>query len=551
MLLGNQIPSPNSTTHPRASPDRRPPHHSSQRCGYWIPSKRTWSIPKTGPDTCLLVPEHWWLWLSKGNGYPAGPCQAPQTERGEPHTFVPLQDILVGLEVLLFLHVQVSGWGEVPCHTEVYLNDDWPMPLSLSEPRTVSWSARRSRLENCKSGRGGRLRESAEAGAAEQGAQGGGRRRTGRGNAQAPRQAAGAGPPGSSGARVPSRVSAAANLGEPGGGDQQRQTTRRSPAHGGDRLGAAGAGTLGGWCGRHPGPALGACSGPGRDRCSLAGGRARCLRPGCYTAHLRHFLAAAPQTLARAPGEREGGGGRAEGRGASAEVSAPAGCAPAPAGSAPPSAPLGPSLSGSAAVPQALSTGPPTRADRTAKYAHPRTWPAGPGSPRTRFLFGTHNRCLGNKAADRGHRRAQPPAEGSEALPSEGVTEIRVGNTFQPRLWYGRTPVTPWQRGADRARWSVPRAPLRSPAAPAGGPAEPGLKAWTPARLRARLPRGGQRTGPRSLPSAPQSPPANLPLLSAFVTGPVGSQLSPAYFVTSLFSTYYSFPTMLVSCELE
>lgn len=202
------------------------------------------------------------------------------------------------------------------------------------------------------------------------------------------------------------------------------------------------------------------------------------------------------------------GGGRGEGgrEGASAEVSAPAGCASAPAGSAPAPAPLSPSLSGCAAVPQALSPGPPTRADRTAKHAHPRTWPAGLGSPRTRFLFGTHNRCLGNKAADRGHRRAQPPAEGLAALPSEGVAEIRVGNTFQPRLRYGRTPVTPWQRGAGRARGSAPRAPLRGPATPAGGPAQRGLTAWMPARLRARLPRGGQRTGPVVPPFRPPEP---------------------------------------------
>lgn len=52
---------------------------------------------------------------------------------------------------------------------------------------------------------------------------------------------------------------------------------------------------------------------------------------------------------------------------------------------------------------------PPTRVDIAAKHAHPRTLAGQPGSPRVRFLFGTHNRCLGNKASDRGHRRAQPP----------------------------------------------------------------------------------------------------------------------------------------------
>lgn len=89
----------------------------------------------------------------------------------------------------------------------------------------------------------------------------------------------------------------------------------RSLERGGDGRWAAGAGTLRGQRGRHPGRALGACCGPGRNRGGRAGGPARCLRPGCCAAHLRHFLAAAPQTLACAPGEREGGGRRAEGRG--------------------------------------------------------------------------------------------------------------------------------------------------------------------------------------------------------------------------------------------
>lgn len=137
----------------------------------------------------------------------------------------------------------------------------------------------------------------------------------GRGNAQAPWLAAGAGPPRLPWSQSPSRVSGAANLGDPGGGDQQRHPKRRSQEHGGDGRGAAGTGTLWGQCSCHPGPALGACSGPRRDRGGLAGGWACCLRPGCCTAHLRHFPAAAPQTLARAPGEREGGGRRAEGRG--------------------------------------------------------------------------------------------------------------------------------------------------------------------------------------------------------------------------------------------
>lgn len=63
-------------------------------------------------------------------------------------------------------------------------------------------------------------------------------------------------------------------------------------------------------------------------------------------------------------------------------------------------------------------------------------------------------------------------------------------------------------------------------AASAGGPAHQGLTAWESVRLRAPPPRGGQKTGPRSLPSAPQSRPENLPLRSAIGTGPAHSQLS-------------------------
>lgn len=156
--------------------------------------------------------------------------------------------------------------------------------------------------------------ESTEAGDAEPGARGGGGRRSRQRKRPGPLAGCGcqAAAPGS---QSPSQVSAAANLGKPGGGDKQRHTTRRSLEHGGDRRRAAGAGTLFGQRGRHPGPAMGACSGPGRGRGGGARGLARCLRPGCCAAHLRHFLAAAPQTLARAPGEREGGGRRAEGRG--------------------------------------------------------------------------------------------------------------------------------------------------------------------------------------------------------------------------------------------
>lgn len=49
---------------------------------------------------------------------PMGPAPPHSPAQG-PRTFVPLQDILVGLEVLLLLHVQVGGGGQVPRHARV------------------------------------------------------------------------------------------------------------------------------------------------------------------------------------------------------------------------------------------------------------------------------------------------------------------------------------------------------------------------------------------------------------------------------------------------
>lgn len=49
---------------------------------------------------------------------PMGPAP-PHSPAQRPRTFVPLQDILVGLEVLLLLHVHVGGGGQVPRHARV------------------------------------------------------------------------------------------------------------------------------------------------------------------------------------------------------------------------------------------------------------------------------------------------------------------------------------------------------------------------------------------------------------------------------------------------
>ena len=343
-----------------------------------------------------------------------------------------------------------------------------PLPL---EPRTGSQSARCSLGNgNAEGGQAGGGRRGAELGTQSRGS----RARASRGDAQAPWRTAGAGPPG---AQEPpsSQVSAAANLGEPGGGDRQRHAALRRAGPGGDRRRAAGAGTLGGRGGRHPGSALGACSEPG--------GRARCLRPGCCAAHLRHFLAAAPQTLARAPGRgREGTagerGGRAERRGRGGGQR-PGWLGSGPRRPAPPA--------GSPAAPGPLS-GPPTGS--TARPSPPTPdagWPA--RVPRARFLFGTHNRCLGNKAADRA-TRARSPRE---------APGRRVGNTLRSGRCHRRTR---WlgQR-AGQSRGSAPQAHL----AAGGGPDS--LETPAPARPPPR----GPGTSRRSLPSAPQSRPAHLP----------------------------------------
>lgn len=480
------------------------------------PTQKDLVYSKTGPDTCLLVPRRWWLWFSKDNSSPAGPCQAPQPERRGPHTFVPLQDILVGLEVLLLLHVQVSGWGEVPRHAEVYLSDDWPIPLSPSEPWTVSsqqdaalitgkaegaaaWGRAQKPETQSRGARGRRAPEPAE---------------------ETPR------PP------VWPRVQGRQAPGEPeslsgfSSSKSRRARGRRPAAPRRAEEPGARRGQAGGSRRRDPRRPMRPPPWPftkrllpARPRPRRPCGRTRALPP---PGMLRGASAAFPGRRAadtRPRPRREGGGRRAEGRGARAAVSTPAGSAPTPA-------PLGPSLLSRATAAQVPSPARPPQLTAPPSTPTPGHWPAGPGSPRTRFLFGTHNRCLGNKAADRGRRRAQPPAEGPAALPREGVAGRRVGNTFfnpayGTRLW---SPCG----SAERKGHGGPRPGHISRAgraASAGGPAHQGLTARARVRLRGPPPGGGQRTCPRSLPFAPQSRPANLPLSFTMATGPVPSQL--------------------------
>lgn len=333
------------------------------------------------------------------------------------------------------------------------------------------------------------------AGGAEPGTQTrGSRARAGRGDAQAPWRAAGAGPPGPQEPQS-SQVSAAANLGDPGGGDLQRHAALRNPGPGGDRRRAAGAGTLGGRGGRHPGSALGACSEPG--------GRARCLRPGCCAAHLRHFLAAAPQTLARAPGRgREGTagerGGRAERRGRGGGQR-PGWLGSGPRRPAPPA--------GSAAAPGPLS-GPPTGPPR-GQARPPWTLAGRPGSQGRGFYLGPTTGAWETKP------RIAPPARAAPAgllgeeweilFDPAAVTEGpgrwdsaggRAGGPRPRRIWGWAGVLTAWRRLRLRARRPAARGS-------AGGPSLP------PPRAGPRICRGhspSRYTAPVSRCHLPPSP---------------------------------------------
>lgn len=183
---------------------------------------------------------------------------------------------------------------------------------------TASYSARTGKAEGAAS------RERAAAGDAEPGARGrrgAGGRRAGRGNAQAPWLAAVLGrplPP----SRSRSWVSAAANLGDLGGGDSSatpRPAPRRSLERGGDgrgRAGAAGAGTLR----AHAAAALAVRSapapGPTETAAAVRGDRrAACARDAARRICGISWPPRRRRSPARAPGEREGAGGRVEGRG--------------------------------------------------------------------------------------------------------------------------------------------------------------------------------------------------------------------------------------------
>lgn len=122
----------------------------------------------------------------------------------------------------------------------------------------------------------------------------------------------------------------------------------------------------------------------------------------------------------------------------------------------------------------------------------------------------------------------------------------RMENTLQPSLWHGglgslsgstgRGGTGVLAQGTSRGRGG---------GASAGGPARQGLTAWELLRLRAR------QTSPRSLPSAPQSRPAHLPLRSWEAATAGQFSVPPAYFVPSLLFTHYSFHTVLVASEFE
>lgn len=161
-----------------------------------------------------------------------------------------------------------------------------------------------------------RLGESAEAGDAEAGAPGGGGRRSRQRKRPGPLASRGCWAAGLPGSQSPSRVSAAANLSEAGGGDQQHYAKRRSQGHGGDGRG-------GGSRRRDPGRPTRLPPWPCPRRLLRAGQRPwrPCGRMGALPPPgiLRGASAAFPgrRTADTRPrlGEREGAGGRAGGRG--------------------------------------------------------------------------------------------------------------------------------------------------------------------------------------------------------------------------------------------
>lgn len=132
VLLGNQTPPPHCTAHPTVSSGHRPLGHPP--CGGIrnpVP-KRPGSVPGLVQTPVFLCPSSSGSSQAEETVTPQV-CAPPRRGDGGRHTFVPLQDILVGLEVLLLVHAQVGGRGEVPRHAQAYLSGDRPSPLSRSK----------------------------------------------------------------------------------------------------------------------------------------------------------------------------------------------------------------------------------------------------------------------------------------------------------------------------------------------------------------------------------------------------------------------------------
>lgn len=95
----------------------------------------------------------------------------------------------------------------------------------------------------------------------------------------------------------------------------------------------------------------------------------------------------------------------------------------------------GPSLPGRAAAPQALSPSPPTGVDRTAKHAHPRTWPAGrPRIPKDEVSIWDPQQVPGKQSRRSRPRACAAPSQGQASPPGEGTVGSRMGSTFLTQL---------------------------------------------------------------------------------------------------------------------
>lgn len=228
---------------------------------------------------------------------------------------------------------------------------------------------------------------------AEPGPRGAAHAGTGQGDAQAPWLAAGAGPPG----RWEPPSLSGFSSGQSRRAQGRRPAAPRRAEEPGGRRGRAG--DSGSRDPRRPKrPPAWPCAGS-----LLGAGRTRALPPPGMP---RGASAAFPGRRAadtRPRPEGREGGGWAEGRGRSGGQR-PGWLGSDPRRPAPPA--------GSTAAPGPLP-GPPTGS--TARPSPPTPDTGRPARiPGARFLFGTHNRCLGNKAAGRRHWRAQPPAGGTE-----------------------------------------------------------------------------------------------------------------------------------------